>query len=105
MHWPFLQSRVHPALKDVPTMIEALGQELVYNSFFGVATTKGVPPPIVERLTKEVHAALADPGIARRLVEMGGSPSPTSSAATAIFVEARSSAGKRSWLPPGSRRS
>lgn len=76
-------------LKDVPTMIEALGQELVYNSFFGVATTKGVPLPIVERLTKEVHAALADPGIARRLVEMGGSPAPTSSAATAIFVEAQ----------------
>ncbi len=78
-----------PVMKDVPTMKEALGQDLVYNSFFGVATTKGVPQPIVDRLVKEVHAALADPTIARRLVEMGGSPAPTSSAATATFVEAQ----------------
>ena len=78
-----------PVMKNVPTMKEALGQDLVYNSFFGIATTKGVPQPIVDRLVKEVHAALADPAIARRLVEMGGSPAPTSAANTASFVEAQ----------------
>jgi tripartite-type tricarboxylate transporter receptor subunit TctC len=70
-------------------MTEALGQELDYYSFFAVATTKGVSKPIVDRLTREVHAALADPSIARRLVEMGGSPAPTSGADTARFVESQ----------------
>lgn len=78
-----------PVLKDVPTMTEALGQPLEYNSFFAVATSKGVPKVIVERLTKEIHAAIADANITRRLVEMGGSPAPSTSEETAQFVESQ----------------
>lgn len=76
-----------PALKNVPTMSEALKLNIEMEAFQGVATTKGTPKPIVERLTKEVHAALAKPGVQERLRGMGGTPAPTSSADTAKFVE------------------
>lgn len=78
-----------PVLKDVPTMTEALGQPLEYYSFFAVATTKGVPRTIIERLTKEIYAAIADANISRRLVEMGGSPAPSTGEETAQFVESQ----------------
>jgi tripartite-type tricarboxylate transporter receptor subunit TctC len=75
-----------PALKDVPTMAEALKIDIEMEAFQGIATTKGTPKPILDRLTKEVHAALAVPSVSKRLIDMGGTPQPSSQAEFANFV-------------------
>jgi tripartite-type tricarboxylate transporter receptor subunit TctC len=53
-----------------------------YESSFwtGVATPKSRPAEIVDTLNKEINAALADPTIKARLVDLGGTPLPGSPA-------------------------
>jgi tripartite-type tricarboxylate transporter receptor subunit TctC len=59
------------ALPEVPTVAETVpGYEA--SAFFGMAVPKGSPPEIVDKLNKEVNAALADPNIKARLAELGG---------------------------------
>jgi tripartite-type tricarboxylate transporter receptor subunit TctC len=59
------------ALPDVPTVGETVpGYEA--SAFFGMAVPKGTPSNIVERLNREVNAALKDPKIRTRLAELGG---------------------------------
>ncbi len=59
------------ALPDVPTVAETVpGYEA--SAFFGMSAPKGTPAEIVEKLNKEINAALADSGIKQRLAELGG---------------------------------
>jgi tripartite-type tricarboxylate transporter receptor subunit TctC len=59
------------ALPDVPTVGETVaGYEA--SAFFGLAVPKGMPAAIVERLNREVSAALKDPKVAARLADLGG---------------------------------
>jgi tripartite-type tricarboxylate transporter receptor subunit TctC len=59
------------ALPDVPTVGETVaGYEA--SAFFGLAVPKGTPAAIVERLNREVNAALKDPKVAARLADLGG---------------------------------
>ena len=76
-----------PVLKNVPTMAEALKIDIEMQAFQGIATAKGTPKPIIDRLAKEVHAALAVPSVDKRLRDMGGTPAPTTPEQTAKFVE------------------
>ena len=70
-------SRV-PSLADVPSMSEFLyGYES--GGFFGVGAPRGTPAEIIERLNREINAAIADPGMQKRFAQMevsslGGSP-------------------------------
>ena len=67
-----------PMLPDVPTIAETLpGFEA--STFQGIGAPAGTPHDIVERLNKEINAALADPTINKRLLELGGIPTPGSS--------------------------
>jgi tripartite-type tricarboxylate transporter receptor subunit TctC len=59
------------ALPDVPTVAETV-QGYEASAFFGIAVPKGTPAPIIERLNREVNAALKDPKIAARLADLGG---------------------------------
>ncbi len=59
-----------PAL-DVPTVAETVpGYEA--SAWFGVAVPKGTPRAIVDRINREVNAALADPAMRARLADLGG---------------------------------
>jgi tripartite-type tricarboxylate transporter receptor subunit TctC len=66
------------ALPDVPTVGEFVpGYEA--SSMFGLGVPKNTPPEIIERLNKEINAALADPKFKARLADLdgtvlGGSP-------------------------------
>ena len=61
-----------PAL-DVPTVAETVpGYEA--SAWFGVAVPKGTPRAIVDRINREVNAALADPAMRARLADLGGVP-------------------------------
>jgi tripartite-type tricarboxylate transporter receptor subunit TctC len=56
---------------DLPSIAETVpGYES--SSLFGVGVPKGTPPEVIERLNREVNAALADPAIRQRLVDLGG---------------------------------
>jgi tripartite-type tricarboxylate transporter receptor subunit TctC len=66
-------------LPDVPTVAETVpGYEA--SAFFGLVAPKGTPPQIVNVLNKEINAALADPGMAAKLQQLGGTPIPGSAA-------------------------
>ena len=59
------------ALPNVPTVAEAVpGFEA--SAFFGMGVPKGTPPEIIEKLNKEINAALSDPRMKAKLAELGG---------------------------------
>jgi tripartite-type tricarboxylate transporter receptor subunit TctC len=75
------------ALPDVPAVGETVaGYEA--SAFFGLAVPKGTPAAIVERLNKDVNAALKDPKVAARLADMGGIQIGGSAADFTKLVEA-----------------
>jgi tripartite-type tricarboxylate transporter receptor subunit TctC len=56
---------------DVPTVSEFLpGYEA--SAWFGVGAPKNTPVEVVDRLNKEINAALADPKVQARLADLGG---------------------------------
>ena len=61
-----------PALPDVPTLSE-FQPGFEASGWNGIAAPKATPPAIVEALNASINAALADPKIASRIVELGGS--------------------------------
>jgi tripartite-type tricarboxylate transporter receptor subunit TctC len=57
-------------LPDVPAMNEFVpGYEA--DSFHGISAPKGTPREIVDKLNREINAALADPKVKARLAELG----------------------------------
>jgi tripartite-type tricarboxylate transporter receptor subunit TctC len=59
------------ALPDVPTVGETVpGYEA--SAFYGVSVAKGTPPEIIDKLNKEINAALADPKMKAKLANLGG---------------------------------
>ena len=67
------------ALPDVPVVADFVpGYEA--STWSGVGVPKGTPAEIIDKLNKEVNAALADPKIKARLADMGGMLLPGSPA-------------------------
>jgi tripartite-type tricarboxylate transporter receptor subunit TctC len=57
-------------LPDIPTVGEFVpGYEA--SGFFGVGAPKDTPEQAVDKLNKEINAALADPTIKARLIDLG----------------------------------
>ena len=67
-------------LPDVPTTEEAGYPGSAYNFWVGMLAPTGTPPAIVERLNKEVTAALASPEVKDRLAALGADTAPMPSA-------------------------
>jgi tripartite-type tricarboxylate transporter receptor subunit TctC len=66
-------------LPDVPTVAETVpGFEA--STWQGIGAPRATPADIVDRLNKVVNAALADPEIKARLIDLGGVPEPMSPA-------------------------
>jgi tripartite-type tricarboxylate transporter receptor subunit TctC len=66
-------------LPDIPTLSDFLpGYEASF--WFGVGAPKATPAEIVDKLNKEVNAALDDPKMKARLADLGGTPVPGSPA-------------------------
>lgn len=66
-----------PFLPDVPTMKELGFPDYEMTTWVAIATTAGVPAPILARMVEVTHAALADEAVRRRLVELGFELLPT----------------------------
>ena len=59
------------ALPDIPTVGEFVpGYEA--SAWFGVGAPKNTPAEIIDKLNKEINAALADPKMKARLADLGG---------------------------------
>ena len=63
----------HPAFPAVPTFREQ-GFDLVSTSWFGLSGPAGMPPAVVDRLSRELRAILATADIRARFAELGGTP-------------------------------
>ncbi len=62
-----------PSLPDVPTVGDTVpGYEAT--AWFGIGMPKGTPREIIEKVNAEVNRALADPGMQKKLAELGGKP-------------------------------
>jgi tripartite-type tricarboxylate transporter receptor subunit TctC len=67
------------ALPNVPTLAEFVpGFEA--SSFQGIGAPKDMPPDIIQRLSKEIMAALAESKMKARISDLGGEPLPMTSA-------------------------
>ena len=72
-------------LPDIPTVSEFVpGYEA--SNWYGVGAPKNTPAEIVEKLNKEINAALADPEMKTRLVDLGGTVLPGSPAQFAKLI-------------------
>jgi tripartite-type tricarboxylate transporter receptor subunit TctC len=68
-----------PALPDVPTVGDTIkGYEA--SAWFGLGAPVGTPKEIIDKLNKEVNAALQDPKMKERFAALGGSLMPGSPA-------------------------
>jgi tripartite-type tricarboxylate transporter receptor subunit TctC len=66
-------------LPDIPTLSDFVpGFEA--SSWYGVGAPRNTPTEIIEKLNKEINAALADPKMKVRLADLGGTPLPSSPA-------------------------
>jgi len=75
-----------PVLPDVPAMAEFLrGYEA--SGWYGIVAPKGTPPAIVDRLNKQINAALDDPSMRTRLADLGCDIFAGSPADFAKFIE------------------
>jgi tripartite-type tricarboxylate transporter receptor subunit TctC len=73
------------ALPDIPTVGEFVpGYEA--STWWGVGAPKNTPTEIVEKLNKEINAALVDPKIKLRLADLGATALPGSSADFAKLI-------------------
>ena len=75
------------SLPDVPTVAEAGIPGYEFSSWYGVFTTGGTPPAIVERLAKEIQAAIAKPEVATQLATLGVEASTNSPKAFTAFID------------------
>jgi tripartite-type tricarboxylate transporter receptor subunit TctC len=73
------------ALPDVPSIGEFVtGYDVT--AWYGVGAPKGTPVDIINKLNKEISAALADPKLKARLADLGGTPFVMSPADFGKFI-------------------
>jgi len=76
----------YPLMPDAPTVAETL-PGVQYMSWLGMATAPRTPRPIVDRLNKEIHRALALPDVQQKLKEAGNIGTPTTPEAMRKHIE------------------
>jgi tripartite-type tricarboxylate transporter receptor subunit TctC len=66
-------------LPELPTVADFVpGYEA--SQWYGIGAPRNTPAEIVDKLNKEINAAIADPGLKTRLAAVGGEPLPGSPA-------------------------
>ncbi|MDO9438073.1 tripartite tricarboxylate transporter substrate binding protein [Hydrogenophaga sp.] len=69
-----------PQFPNVPTFNESGMPNFTFNSWFAMVAPAGTPPAIVDRLNREVRAAVEDPATREKLLAIGVTPRGTSAA-------------------------
>jgi tripartite-type tricarboxylate transporter receptor subunit TctC len=73
------------ALPDVPTIGDFV-PGYAATGWFGLGAPKDTPQPIIDTLSKEIDAALADPGMKAKFANLGAEPMPMASADFGKFI-------------------
>ena len=60
-----------PSYPDLPTMSEAGVQGMVVTNWYGIVAPASTPRPVIERLNREIAAAVRHPDMAKRLLADG----------------------------------
>jgi tripartite-type tricarboxylate transporter receptor subunit TctC len=81
------QSERLEALPDVPTVGEFVPGYEAYG-WGGIGVPRNTPVEIVDKLNKEINAALADPATRARLADLGSEPKPMTPADFATLIAA-----------------
>jgi tripartite-type tricarboxylate transporter receptor subunit TctC len=74
-------------LPDVPTLMEQGVKDYEVVEWAGVFVPAGTPQPVVDRLAKEIAAAVQDPELRAKLEGMGVTPAGSTQAEFANFVD------------------
>ena len=82
-------SQRSPLAPDVPTVVESGHGRLVLDNFFGLTGPAKLPPDIVARLNAATNDVLAQPEIAKRLLELGVTVTPGTPAQFTSFVKSQ----------------
>jgi tripartite-type tricarboxylate transporter receptor subunit TctC len=75
------------ALPDVPTVAEAGVPGYSFDTWYAVFTTARTPTPIINRLNREIVAALADPELIKSMTEQGSELRGSTPEALAALVK------------------
>ena len=67
------------ALPDIPTVGEFV-PSYEASTWTGIGVPKNTPAEIIDKLNREINAALADPGFKARLADLGAAVFPSSPA-------------------------
>jgi len=60
-------------LPDLPTISDFVsGYEI--SAWYGICAPKKTPPAIIDKLNKEINAGLGEPGMKKRIADLGGEP-------------------------------
>jgi tripartite-type tricarboxylate transporter receptor subunit TctC len=84
-----------PQLPNVPTMSEAGLSNFVAFAWQGLIAPQGTPTEIVKRLQTELHKALQDPEVRKKLDDSGIDPMPMDSAEFGAYVKSE----QERWSP------
>ena len=84
----FTGDKRHPAAPEIPTMRE-LGIPYEHDGgWFAMFAPAGTPPAIVDKLWREVRAAVENPEVRERLIKLGAVPVADSPADFKKFIQA-----------------
>ncbi|MBI5719299.1 MAG: tripartite tricarboxylate transporter substrate binding protein [Burkholderiales bacterium] len=75
------------ALPQLPTLAEAGVPGFDYTIWYALFAPAKAPPAVLDKISADLQRALADPEVARLLLEQGNEPAPSSSAALAQFMQ------------------
>ncbi|MEY4751892.1 MAG: hypothetical protein RIQ60_4106 [Pseudomonadota bacterium] len=81
-------TRRHPALKDVPTLIEAGWNGFDAVQWYGVVAPAGLPSAVLKQLNDSLNAVLAQPDLADKLSSEAVEPMPMSPEQFTAYIKA-----------------
>jgi tripartite-type tricarboxylate transporter receptor subunit TctC len=73
-------TRRTPSLPDVPTFIESGVADFEATSWVALLAPAKTPRPVIDKINRELNAALADPAVVEKLATLGIVPAPGSPA-------------------------
>ena len=76
-----------PLLADVPTFAESGVPDVYVSNWYSVMSVGGTPKPVLQRLEKEIHRAIASPDMRERLAVSALEPAPNTAAEFRKMVE------------------
>ena len=79
-----------PSFPDIPSVAEAGLPEFDFMTWYGVAAPAGTPREIVQRLSREIDAALNQPDVKERLAKLGVEGAPSSPEEFGAFMRKES---------------